>query len=933
MLTERVHRALTPDYEVLAEVAGGGMGIVYSARQIRLDRTVAIKILRPELATAVAAERFLDEGRILARLSHPAIVPVYDAGEADGLFYYVMEFVEGETLAQRLLRGPLPAAEAQSLAQDLLGALGAAHAHGVVHRDVKPSNVFLRNGRALLGDFGISRWRAKADPALTTPGQMIGTLAYMAPEQLDGLPATERSDVYSAALVFWEAGTGERWPAYQQPDQADWSRLPEPLSGALRRALALAPEDRFANAGEMSTALQGKSASRRRGIVVAGLLVAAGAIVAWLLLPARAPPATGLTLEVGSFENRGIPGGAALGDSLTHALIAALSGYPDLRVLSAGSGPSPRGVVRLTGAIMPAGGGIRLELRGSGGETGGVVPAGATAPARADWPALVQQVADSFLAGTWRGTLAGDKWLPLKALPRTGEGLSQWHAAERLYAAAQWDTAGTAYARVEASDSNCLLCTYRLIDIDRWLGTAPDPQGFARLNRHLDAFPPHYRAIIEAQQQPWPERYDRLRDAAARYQEFYLASFLLGDELFHRGPLFGHLRQEAVEPLQHALDLRPDFAPGWEHLGWVLLSEGTAARAKAALDSVPPERGAAGLSIALRMMLRVGFLWRFGTPPEAAARTSAVLQAPGVAGDFRTASGGRMMMTVDAPAGAVGLGAQLAAWRDKPQAVRAGLLAQAHGFAALGRMDSLRAVGIRLRRLASDHSLSLYALELQAVLTLADPEDSVPADSGLLTALESYIPSGVEADSLRERAAWMLAMLALRAGDSAAAARYRGLLASAPPRNTLRTEVDVFELLRRGDTVGAGRLLAGLHPSDLSKTVPIAVEDAVQRILRVTWLEQTGHPGAAERALRWHEHLQLDGFPTEEPQPGEVAWALSTVLRWRRARLLDRGDTPDPELCATYRAVARLWTGADPRLAARADFAARRVTELKCEAS
>src|ERR1041385_7001311 len=118
MLIERVRRVLAPDYEVLQEVAGGGMGIVYTARQTRLDRIVAIKVLRPELATAVAAERFVEEGKTLGRIDHPAVVPVYDADQKEGLFYYAMKFVEGEPLPPRLQRGPLPAADVRRLAGD-----------------------------------------------------------------------------------------------------------------------------------------------------------------------------------------------------------------------------------------------------------------------------------------------------------------------------------------------------------------------------------------------------------------------------------------------------------------------------------------------------------------------------------------------------------------------------------------------------------------------------------------------------------------------------------------------------------------------------------------------------------------------------------------------------------------------------------------------
>lgn len=934
MLIERVRRALAHDYEVHREVAGGGMGIVFAARQARLDRTVAIKILRPELATAVAAERFLDEGRILARLAHPSIVPIYAAGEADGLFYYVMEFVEGETLAARLERARLSGDEVLRLADDLLGALGAAHALGVVHRDVKPANVFLRNGRALLGDFGISRWRAPGEPGHTTPGQIIGTVRYMAPEQREGEVATERTDVYCAALLLWEACTGEHWPAYQQPERADWSAVPVPFAPSLRRALALAPEQRFAHAGEFQAALRGSAPRRRRRILVGGLLATAALATAAILVSTTKPtaPQGGLVLAVEPFEVRGIPG-AAFRDSLQSAVLTALSGYPDLRVLPATAGSGTPGAVRIAGTMTLTTAGLRLELRAAGGESGGVTAVEAGAPGRADWTALVGQVSDSFMVEVWKGTLAGDEWLPLDALPRTGNGLGRWHAAERLYAQALWEQARDAYTGIEASDPSCLLCTYRLIDIARWLGTEPAPSRFARLNDHLDAFPPHYRAVIVAQQQPWPDRYESLRAAADRYQGFYLASFLLGDELFHRGPLHGHLRSEALEPLQRALALRPDFAPGWEHLGWVLLAEGTSGDARTALDSVPLERAGDGLSRVLRIMLELGHLWRFGEAADAELFGAGILQVPAVARDFRTASGGRLMMTADAPAGAVGLGAQLEALRGKPEAVRSGLLAQAHGFAALGRLDSLRAVALRFRQVSTDHTLALYGFELEGALTLAESDDSVSADPGLLVALRSYFAGSDEAEPLRLRAAWMLALLAARAGDSAGAAGYRRTLGTAGHGASLADEVDVAAFLRQGDTAQAGRLLLRLPSFDLALESAVPVEDAVRRLLRVAWLERTGASGQALAELRWHEHLQLKGFPTGDPQSGEVAWALGTVLRWRRAVMLDRRGIADLELCATYLAVARLWTGGDPRFAARARIARGRAAELKCGAA
>ena len=155
-LLERLRRALAPEFVVENRVAAGGMGIVFRAQDVALDRWVAVKVLRPELATAVARERFLREATLLARLQHSNIVPVHRADERDGLSYYVMDFIEGQTLADRLAAGPLSDDKVMRLARDLVEALAAAHTAGIVHRDVKPQNIFFVGHRALLGDFGIA---------------------------------------------------------------------------------------------------------------------------------------------------------------------------------------------------------------------------------------------------------------------------------------------------------------------------------------------------------------------------------------------------------------------------------------------------------------------------------------------------------------------------------------------------------------------------------------------------------------------------------------------------------------------------------------------------------------------------------------------------------------------------------------------------------
>src|SRR6266566_3540869 len=207
---ERLRAALAPDYELLHELGSGGMGTVYLARDVRLDSSVAVKVLRPELWTVEAEQQFVEEARILRRLRHANIVPVHDVRDKDGLTYYAMDYLAGDTVQSRLERaGPLSVDGARKLGRDLLEALEVAHQNRVIHRDVKPANVFFDGERGVLTDFGIARRlteEQKSDLWI-----LQGTAAYMAPEQFAGV-ADARTDLYSAGMVIYEALTGRRWP-------------------------------------------------------------------------------------------------------------------------------------------------------------------------------------------------------------------------------------------------------------------------------------------------------------------------------------------------------------------------------------------------------------------------------------------------------------------------------------------------------------------------------------------------------------------------------------------------------------------------------------------------------------------------------------------------------------------------------------------------
>ena len=400
-----------PDYLVVDRLLGrGGMASVYLAQDTRQGRRVAVKVLRPELAATLGAERFQREIQVASRWHHPGILPVFDSGASPGggavppTLWYAMPYVEGESLRDRMEReGQFPLADALAITREVADALGFAHARGVVHRDVKPENILLSAGHALVADFGIAMVVGEGGSRLTETGFTLGTAAYMSPEQAAGDRQVDgRTDQFALACVLYEMLAGE--PPHTGPTaQAILSRrltepprrlravraaIPEGVDAAVLRALSTAAADRFASLGEFAAALgsgtrptaaRGPSLPWRRALLAAGAAVLA--LATWWAGTRRAegrdrvpaPRLAVLPLDNISADSAD----AYLADGLTAELVSTLSRVEGLRVVPRGTveafagqglgiaalGRELEAGVVLDGSVQKAGDRLRVSLQ------------------------------------------------------------------------------------------------------------------------------------------------------------------------------------------------------------------------------------------------------------------------------------------------------------------------------------------------------------------------------------------------------------------------------------------------------------------------------------------------------------------------------------------------------------------------------------------
>lgn len=953
-------------YAVIEPIGSGGMGVVYSARDVRLDRPVALKFLPPHLITNPAAtRRFLQEARTAAALDHPNICTIYDVGETpDGKFFIAMPLYEGETLDRRIARGPLPVAEAVDIALQTARGLALTHQRGIVHRDLKPANLFLTDdGPVKILDFGIAKL---SGVARTATGERVGTVAYMSPEQARGDEVDQRTDIWSLGAVLYEMLTGRQvFPGNEhvavvhailheavtplrtlQPD------VPEELERAVVAMLARDPAARPASMREVAALLSkhaeiaaAKSVSLRSILLVSGAIVALvlAAFTTWRMRDQ--PAANTADPNVVAVFPFSVVGGNEV-DYLREGMVSLLStqldGAGSLRTVD------PRALLATARAANPS----RLDARNAGGlagrlgagtfvlgdvaEAGGRIRLHATlfeggAPrgeSEAEGPGtnllqLVDELATELLVAARGGT--GGRPSRIAALTTTSlPALKAYLNGNAAYRAERYRDAIEWYGRAVALDTAFALGHYHLALAAQQLTAGSIAwQAVSRALRHATRLSPRDRRLVEALHTGFQGRTvvsaEQYRAHLGTYPDEVEAWLGLGVILLMTNPLYGRSVSEAREPFERAADLDPRSPFPVRHLVYIAAAEGRVRDVDsliARLDSLGG-RGdrwfeMEGLRVAAR-----------GDPRE----RQSFLAALDTAQEFQ------LLMGTDAPAMFM---------RDFEGPVKSlqllirptrSLEARSIGHAWLARLSAtggkwrqaMQQVDA-LRRIDPDAALDTHA----ELMTLAFAPVTTAQRDSLRSALEKApVPAGARPApsapatdahwyygpprSVRPAIRIYLAgTLALLAGDSAAAERASTRLRDEATKPGARNR-DLYEdlaralraaILRRADkSEEALRELEGMKDAHVGLAVGAPLASyAPARLLRADVLERLGRH---EEALAWCTTIGYVSFYEIPYLPAANLCAQRILTRLGRTEDAARHSAE----------LLRIWQDADPELA------------------
>ncbi len=944
----RLAAAIAPRYRVDGVIAPGGMACVFKGFNTSLQVPVALKVLEPDIAAAATVHRFEREGRVQAQLQNAHIVRVSDSLEYPGLRVLVMEFVDGESLKDALAkRGRFPVEDVRRIGMHLLDALQCAHEAGVVHRDVKPGNVLLRKGQALLADFGIASVADLDDATLTTEGQVLGTPAYMPTEQALGI-ADRRSDLFSLGLTLRQCLLGLSGRDVRNPGKDAWSGIPSDVRDVIERSIMPKPEDRWQSAAEFSTALARTAESlmaRWRPVmmatVIAGLLIWATSrsVRVWLCQathwdflcegiaePLIAPVPQRNDLAILPFTGQG-------GREVSQQVGEDIRPFPVIKLwnmakasawwdsLPASQKDTPPAATRFyaSGNVAYANGRVeaRVEIFDSTGELYASIHATADT---AQLAALSRTVADSVVCKTFRPRCQDFKSILFH--PGDRQAIRQFFMGRDSVAKGNWRAGQRHFEEALRLDPWYMVAAWELMIAKRIRreNFSGDLQFIAR-NR--DSLPPFYRELADASlTSDLRERFRIFEKVVRESGQNGTALLLYTNELFHRGALVKKPLAGTVDTMTALAGIEPEMnhSSTYDMAWWGELRLGREDAAwldlerREALGPPPGDR--------YKPFQRLGTYARF-SPWKANLIRALKLRSPDAATLASLKDFARLGSLMDIPEEQLALGHILVQKGTDVSQRTAGMIGLAGGDLMMGRpglaVDELNAAA----RMGSTRELQLQLREWPVHLAALGLYPGSPRVDSARTWLVSAPLDGTD----KARALYALGRDAIARYDTARAAELEAQLrlqGAASPTALRHADLLNADLLAaRGDLDGALRASEVIYIRDTTLVRLSPFARATTYLRRGAWQAERQLPDSADAEWLWYESSDFEGWPSGPPQEGEIDAILSVYARLLRGELqISLGNMKTA--CGHLNRAREHWNGTEPvmtPLVARTDSA------------
>lgn len=922
-------------YRVVRFIAQGGMGCVFEGHDANLDQRVAFKVLRRDLASAVTAERFRREGRVLARLNHPNIVRVFDSLETpNGLLVLVMEYVDGPTL-QKVLRddGRLPLDGARKFGSQLLRALQHAHDLSIIHRDIKPGNIFIRGSDALLGDFGIASVSDSDSGTLTADGSQPGTLLYMAPEQFRGV-ATRRSDIFSMGLVLRQCFTGVAEQDVRNPDKDAWRGL-SLVKEVVERAAAEQPEERWQSAAAFRVALE-RTAQPLTARWRPALLAAAALVVVLALLRLRPPPLPLYTPQLNDLAILPFTGPA--GRDVSQLVGEDIRPFPVIKLWNMAKAaawwdslpadkkdmPPPDTRFHASGSVTQSNG--RFEARVEVDSAGVPYASIRATEDTAHLQQLARIVADSTVCKAFPRDC--EDFMTLRLYQGDMQAIREFFKGRDSVAKGNWRAGQRHFENALRRDPGFMVAAWELM-IAKRIRRENFSEDLQDIARNIDSLPPFYRKLARATLAPdLRERFRLLEQAVQESQQNGTALLLYTNELFHRGALVGKPLRATVDTMTALAATEPEMnhTSTYDMAWWGELRLGREDRAwhdlerRKALGPPPGDPYAP--------FQRLGTYARF-SPWIANLVRFLMLRSPDKSTLESLQNFARLGNLMDIPEEQLALSQILVSKGETVPQRAAGWIGLAGGDLMLGRPEAALAE-------LDSASASLGTTEMQ----LQQREWPVHLaalglyfDSARVASARTWFETTPLQGRDRVRALYALGRDAIARQDTVRAAQVESqlrILGATTPSAMRHADLLNAELsAARGDAHAALQASEVIYLRDTTLVRLSPFARATTYLNRGKWQSDLGMPDSADAMWLWYESSDFEGWPNGPPQEGELDAILSVYARLLRGELeADRGNRTTA--CRHLTRVKAFWSETEPRMSKLRERARRAREKAGC---